>query len=169
MSIFYVSYLDFSIQVYFMCHIWKTWISLGGYLCLVHFSRSFVPIITYLMIFHWKKKQTKDVKEIALKTAALPKEDEGRPRIVVFTQGEHPTIIVQDGKATEYPVIPLKEGELVDTNGAGDAFVGGQSRRITIDLTFYCSKIWRQYCILDITIKNACNLKLRKITSHKGC
>jgi len=68
---------------------------------------------------------TKDVKEIALKTAALPKEDEGRPRIVVFTQGEHPTIIVQDGKATEYPVIPLKEGELVDTNGAGDAFVGG--------------------------------------------
>lgn len=69
--------------------------------------------------------QTTDIKEIALKTAALPKEDEGRPRIVVFTQGALPTVIVENGKVTEYPVIPLKDGELVDTNGAGDAFVGG--------------------------------------------
>ncbi|KAF6038635.1 adk [Bugula neritina] len=68
---------------------------------------------------------TTDIKEIALKTAALPKEDEGRPRIVVFTQGALPTVIVENGKVTEYPVIPLKDGELVDTNGAGDAFVGG--------------------------------------------
>ena len=47
--------------------------------------------------------------------------------MVVFTQGALPTIVVENGSVTEYPVIPLKEGELVDTNGAGDAFVGGQS------------------------------------------
>ncbi|XP_015778778.1 PREDICTED: adenosine kinase-like [Acropora digitifera] len=30
-----------------------------------------------------------------------------------------------DGKVTEYPPVPIKEEEIVDTNGAGDAFVGG--------------------------------------------
>ena len=30
-----------------------------------------------------------------------------------------------DGKVTEYPIIPIKEEDIVDTNGAGDAFVGG--------------------------------------------
>lgn len=68
---------------------------------------------------------TSDIKEIALKTAALPKEDESRPRMVVFTQGALPTVVVEGGEVKEYPVIELKEGELVDTNGAGDAFVGG--------------------------------------------
>ena len=32
-----------------------------------------------------------------------------------------------DGKVTEYPIIPIKEEDIVDTNGAGDAFVGGKS------------------------------------------
>ena len=31
-----------------------------------------------------------------------------------------------DGKVTEYPVIPIKSADIVDTNGAGDAFVGGK-------------------------------------------
>lgn len=31
-----------------------------------------------------------------------------------------------DGKVTEYPIIPIKEEDIVDTNGAGDAFVGGE-------------------------------------------
>lgn len=30
------------------------------------------------------------------------------------------------GKVTEYPIIPIKEEDIVDTNGAGDAFVGGE-------------------------------------------
>ena len=33
-----------------------------------------------------------------------------------------------DGKVTDYPIIPIKEEDIVDTNGAGDAFVGGKSR-----------------------------------------
>ena len=67
------------------------------------------------------------MKEIALKAAALPKEDADRPRIIVFTQGADPTIVVENGEAMEYPVIKLADGELVDTNGAGDAFVGGRN------------------------------------------
>lgn len=50
-----------------------------------------------------------------------------RQRIVVLTQGPNPTIVYQSGSnaVVEYPVTKLKDEEIVDTNGAGDAFVGG--------------------------------------------
>jgi adenosine kinase len=68
---------------------------------------------------------TKDIKEIALKISAMPVA-EGKPsRTVVITQGCDPTVVARDGSATEYAVIPLAKEDLVDTNGAGDAFVGG--------------------------------------------
>lgn len=68
---------------------------------------------------------TEDLKEIAIKIAALDKANKGRPRTVVITHGKQPTLVVRDGKVTEYPVIVIKEEDIVDTNGAGDAFVGG--------------------------------------------
>ncbi|KAK7028875.1 hypothetical protein SK128_008281 [Halocaridina rubra] len=68
---------------------------------------------------------TTDIKEIALKTANLPKENSKRQRIVVFTQGAENVVLAKEGEITEFPVIKLKEEELIDTNGAGDAFVGG--------------------------------------------
>lgn len=68
---------------------------------------------------------TEDVKEIAKKMAELTKVNGSRQRIVVITQGKEPTIVIKDGKVTEYPIIPIKEEDIVDTNGAGDAFVGG--------------------------------------------
>lgn len=69
--------------------------------------------------------ETRDVAEIALKIAAMPKESGGKPRIVVFTQGADATVVAKDGAVTKYDVIKLEKSELVDTNGAGDAFVGG--------------------------------------------
>lgn len=66
-----------------------------------------------------------DLKEIALAASKMPKKDESRPRIVVFTQGSESTIVAKDGKVTVYPVENLAKELLVDTNGAGDAFVGG--------------------------------------------
>jgi len=66
-----------------------------------------------------------DLKEIALAVAALPKKNSSRPRTVVFTQGSQSTIVACDGKVTEYAVEALAKELLVDTNGAGDAFVGG--------------------------------------------
>jgi len=68
---------------------------------------------------------TTDVKEIAKKIAMLPKENGSRSRVVVITQGSEPVVVVQEGVVTEYPVAPLKSEDIVDTNGAGDAFVGG--------------------------------------------
>ncbi|XP_057313989.1 uncharacterized protein LOC130655271 isoform X1 [Hydractinia symbiolongicarpus] len=68
---------------------------------------------------------TNDLKEIALKTCSLDKLNKNRERMVVFTQGEEPTICAYEGKVTEYPIISIKKEDIVDTNGAGDSFVGG--------------------------------------------
>jgi adenosine kinase len=65
-----------------------------------------------------------DLQAIALAVAALPKKGT-RPRTVVFTQGSESTIVACDGVVKVYPVDPLPKDLLVDTNGAGDAFVGG--------------------------------------------
>jgi len=75
---------------------------------------------TYAKVHGW---ETENVEEIALKLAALPKES-GK-RTVVITQGADPVVVAQDGKVTTYPVILLPKEKLIDTNGAGDAFVGG--------------------------------------------
>ena len=68
---------------------------------------------------------TENVKEIALKIAALERHNSKRPRIVVITQGPDPVVIAENGQIHEYLVAKLPSEKLVDTNGAGDAFVGG--------------------------------------------
>lgn len=68
---------------------------------------------------------TKDVKEIALKIAALEKRN-GRERTVVITQGVNPTIVATVSSGVkEYPVVKIPNEQIVDTNGAGDAFCAG--------------------------------------------
>ena len=42
--------------------------------------------------------QTSDVKEMAQKLAAIPKANADRPRLVVFTRGGYPTIIVHGAR-----------------------------------------------------------------------
>ncbi|MCJ1486480.1 adenosine kinase, partial [Schaereria dolodes] len=70
--------------------------------------------------------ETKDVREIASHMAELPKKNEGRKRVVVITQGTEPTVVkVQGEEIREFGVRKLGEGEICDTNGAGDAFAGG--------------------------------------------
>ncbi|KAI8927458.1 carbohydrate kinase PfkB [Entophlyctis helioformis] len=68
---------------------------------------------------------TTDLKEIALKTAALPKANGARARLVVYTHGAEDTVVAFNGVATVFPIIAIKREQIVDTNGAGDAFVGG--------------------------------------------
>lgn len=72
---------------------------------------------------------TKDLTEIAIKLAQSEKKTV-RPRTVIFTHGAEPTIVVvadlsRVWSVESYPVIPIKSHDIVDTNGAGDAFVGG--------------------------------------------
>jgi adenosine kinase len=67
---------------------------------------------------------TEDVAEIAKKCVELPKEGD-RPRTVVFTCGKEATIVATKEGVKSYPVATLDQSKIVDTNGAGDAFVGG--------------------------------------------
>jgi adenosine kinase len=66
-----------------------------------------------------------DLAEIAKAVSALPKKNSSQPRTVVFTQGSKSTLVCVNGTVTEYAVEPLDKDKIVDTNGAGDAFVGG--------------------------------------------
>lgn len=68
---------------------------------------------------------TDDMHEIALRISEWPKQNEKRGRVAVITQGKDPVLLARDGKVTEIPVNKLDAEQIVDTNGAGDAFVGG--------------------------------------------
>merc|ERR1712195_211590 len=46
-------------------------------------------------------------------------------RTVVVTQGKDPTIVAQNGFTKEFAITALAQDKVVDTNGAGDAYVGG--------------------------------------------
>jgi len=69
--------------------------------------------------------ESDDLAVIAQHAAKQPKVNAARPRTVVVTQGSSPTIVVVDGVVTTYPVPSVPSAEIVDTNGAGDSFVGG--------------------------------------------
>jgi len=70
--------------------------------------------------------EDKSVAGIASKIADLPKANGSRPRVVVITQGADPTIVATAGQELqEFPVDKIPKEEIVDSNGAGDAFVGG--------------------------------------------
>ncbi|KAJ6717648.1 hypothetical protein OIU79_005747 [Salix purpurea] len=69
--------------------------------------------------------KTENVEEIALKISQSHKASGAHKRITVITQGADPVVVAEDGKVRLFPVILLPKEKLVDTNGAGDAFVGG--------------------------------------------
>jgi adenosine kinase len=97
-----------------------------------------------------------DLNEIALKLAAEPKASGTRPRVVVFTQGSQHTIVAADGKVQTFPVDALPRELLVDTNGAGDAFVGGFLSQLALGKS------------LSECVRGG-NYAARIIIQHSGC
>jgi len=67
---------------------------------------------------------TSDVSFIATRLSLIPMAKGGH-RTVVITQGCEPTIVAFRGKVTKHAILTLPKEKLVDTNGAGDAYVGG--------------------------------------------
>ncbi|EDW59820.2 adenosine kinase [Drosophila virilis] len=68
---------------------------------------------------------TTDIFEIGRKLQSLPNEN-NRPRIVMITDAVCPVLCFQENdKVLEYPVPKVDKKIIVDTNGCGDAFVGG--------------------------------------------
>ncbi|KAJ8766068.1 hypothetical protein K2173_020584 [Erythroxylum novogranatense] len=77
---------------------------------------------TFAKVHGW---ETENTEEIAIKISQWPKASGTHKRITVITQGADPVVVAEDGKVKLFPVILLPKEKLVDTNGAGDAFVGG--------------------------------------------
>jgi len=65
------------------------------------------------------------VEKVALKLAGWESKKQGKERYAVITQGSKSTIVAHAGKITTYEVPHLDSNLIVDSNGAGDAFVGG--------------------------------------------
>jgi adenosine kinase len=80
---------------------------------------------------------TTDLKEIAKKVAELPKANPKRPRLVIFTHGLEPAIAYQDGVYTAVPAKKIDPSKIVDTNGAGDSFVGGFLAQCTVQNIYF--------------------------------
>jgi len=71
-----------------------------------------------------------DLKDVGRAIAGWPKVNKRRPRVSVITQGKDPIIVsvCQEGEEPtqrEYPIPAIAKDLIVDTNGAGDSFVGG--------------------------------------------
>ena len=94
---------------------------------------------------------TNDIREMAALTSQLPKTNTARPRIVVFTQGREPTIVARDGHVISYDVTPVPADIIKDTNGCGDAFVGGFLAQLvqgrSIDECIRCGRYAARYVI----------------------
>merc|ERR1712232_926397 len=67
---------------------------------------------------------TTDVAFIATRLSLLPSA-KGKKRHIVFTRGADQTIVAYNGHVTTYEIVKLPKEKIVDTNGAGDAYVGG--------------------------------------------
>jgi len=67
---------------------------------------------------------TTDVAFIATRLSLIPSA-KSRKRTVVITQGMDPTIVCVNGHCKTYPILALPKEKVIDTNGAGDAYVGG--------------------------------------------
>jgi len=68
---------------------------------------------------------TIDVEEVAKKISVYEKINKKRERIVVFTQGSESVVVAINGKVQKFKVPFLEPKNIIDMNGAGDAFCGG--------------------------------------------
>lgn len=85
----------------------------------------------------WK---TKNIFEIGKRLQAMPKQNI-RPRLVMITDAVCPVLCFQENdRVLEYPVPKVDKSKIYDTNGCGDAFVGGF-------LAMYVQKMPLDYCI----------------------
>ena len=70
----------------------------------------------------WEDKSPENV---AIKLSLWTKKNSSKPRIAIVTQGSKATKVAIEGKVQSFDVPALAHNEIVDVNGAGDAFVGG--------------------------------------------
>lgn len=66
-----------------------------------------------------------NIEEIACKISTFEPGKNSGHRLVIITQGENSVIVAKNEIITQYPVTKIPASDIVDSNGAGDAFIGG--------------------------------------------
>jgi len=102
---------------------------------------SVLPYVDYLvaneteaeMLLNQFKITDKNPEVYMKQLAELPKVNEKRLRSVIVTHGSDPVQIYQNGKLHSFPVAPIDKNLIVDSNGAGDAFLGGFLAGLMLD------------------------------------
>ena len=71
---------------------------------------------------------------MAVALANWKKHNSARKRIAIVTHGAQPVYVSIGGEPVqEFPIPGLSKEQIVDTNGAGDAFVGGFISQLYLD------------------------------------
>lgn len=84
---------------------------------------SFIDFQAFGEVNGW---DTTDMHNVLQKAVAVPKKNGKRRRTVIMTNGSESTVVATgSGPVREFKPLRVREEDIVDTNGAGDAFVGG--------------------------------------------
>merc|ERR1712100_901582 len=106
---------------------------MGSFKCLLSRQSSMRQCPTSISFLEETEAQTwadvsgwecSDIMFIATRLSLIPTK-KSRKRTVVITQGKDPTIVAINGVVQTFPILALDAEKVVDTNGAGDAYVGG--------------------------------------------
>jgi len=104
---------------------------------------------------------TGSLADVARQVAALPKENGARGRTVIFTQGPASTLVCHEGRLHDFKPVPCQPERLVDTNGAGDSFVGGflsgLVRRASLEECINAA----HYCAFEVIQQSSCGFPPR--------
>jgi adenosine kinase len=76
------------------------------------------------------KLEYSNLKDVALAISKWTKVNTKRARVAIITQGRDPILVAiskkgEDSTQHEFPIPAIEKDLIVDTNGAGDSFVGG--------------------------------------------
>ncbi|CDW56667.1 adenosine kinase [Trichuris trichiura] len=110
--------------------------------------------------------KAESVVDIAEFIASFPKKNSNRGRTVIITQGADPIIVVSDGHCFQHPVAHIPTSSIVDTNGAGDAFVGGFLSQYIVGkelVDCLAAGVWAAHLIIQrsgCSLPEACDYKL---------
>ena len=111
----------YNLSAPYLCHIFKQrWQLVFPYIDYLFGSR--IDAIAFAEAMEWEES---DLPAIMAHLVRMPKVNPYIKRVVVITNGADPTLVATQEGIQEFKAIPIPPEEIVDTNGAGDAFVGG--------------------------------------------
>jgi len=101
---------------------------------------------------------TTDLREIATKISQLPKINNNKKRTVIITQGAKDTIVYHNDELHSFSVQKIDKNLIVDTNGAGDSFIGGFLAGYMLGKNLAKSIDAGHYCAGVVIQKTGCDL-----------